>query len=57
MNKYVIFNIKTTSKEGNFEVNRCYSDFQILRKCFTKRWPGCFIPSIPEKKSLVKNYK
>ena len=52
--KYVVYNIKGFDKDGQFEVLRRYSNFYVLRSALLKRWPGCFIPPLPEKKTLVK---
>ena len=52
--KYVVYNIKGFDKDGEFEVLRRYSNFYVLRNVLLKRWPGCFIPPLPEKKTLVK---
>lgn len=36
--------------EGDFEVQKRYSDFFAFRKALQTRWPGVFIPSMPPKK-------
>ena len=49
-------NIKYTvtgqDSQGKFEVTRRYNEFHILHVTLTSRWPGCFIPCIPEKQIL-----
>ena len=40
-------------KKGTFEVVRRYKEFLIFRALLCKRYPGFFIPPIPEK--VVKN--
>lgn len=52
--KYVVYCIKGSDKDSPFEVYRRYSNFAVLRVALVKRWPGCFIPPLPEKKTLVK---
>lgn len=39
--------------EGNFEVKRRYSDFDKIRALLVLRWPGCYIPPLPPKKTIV----
>lgn len=40
--------------KGKFELARRYSEFDALRTLIKERWPGCFIPTLPEK-NLIKN--
>jgi hypothetical protein len=35
--------------EGKFEVLRRFKEFEALSKTLVERWPGCYIPCIPEK--------
>lgn len=56
INKYVIYSIRGNDNDGSFEVFRRYSDFNTLRKTMVKRWPGCFVPPIPEKKAVVNQF-
>lgn len=53
MHKYIVYTIKGSDKDGVFETYRRYSDFNVLKKFLVKRWPGCFVPAIPEKKAVV----
>lgn len=41
-------------KEDNSEIEivRKYSDFYALRQALVKRWPGCFVPPVPEKANI-----
>jgi sorting nexin-1/2 len=55
INKYVVYAIRGTDNDGSFEIYRRYSDFHNLRKTMVKRWPGCYVPPIPEKKAVVKH--
>ena len=38
---------------GTFEIRRRYNDFFHLREILKKKWPGLYIPPIPEKKLIV----
>jgi len=38
--------------DGRWEVQRRYNEFHILHVTLNERWPGCFIPCIPEKQIL-----
>ena len=33
-------------------MNRRYNEFLALRNALVERWPGCYIPCIPEKKTV-----
>ena len=37
-----------------FEIMRRYSDFFILRETFLNRWPGLYIPKLPERTPVAK---
>jgi len=43
-----------TDSKGNFEGNRRYKEFFLLRQVMVSNWPGIFIPNTPSKK-LVGN--
>jgi sorting nexin-1/2/sorting nexin-4 len=47
--KYVVYHIKGTDKNGSIDVFRRFNEFYKMRVALVKRFPGCFIPSIPEK--------
>ncbi len=51
--KYVVYTLKGIDLDGPFETYRRFSNFHYIREILVKRWPGCFIPPIPEKKTLV----
>ena len=38
---------------GPIEIQRRYSDFDSIRNLLIKRWPGCYIPSLPSKVKLA----
>jgi hypothetical protein len=50
--KHVIYKVKGTDRDGAYESFRRYSDFNTLRKVMQQRWPGCYIPPLPEKKAI-----
>ena len=45
----VKYNVTGIDSEGKFEVQRRYKEFDALRLTLLDRWPGCYVPSIPEK--------
>ncbi|CAD8057735.1 unnamed protein product [Paramecium sonneborni] len=47
--KFTQYMIKGTDNLGSFQVYRRYNDFFDLRANLIKKWPGCYIPPIPEK--------
>ena len=47
--KYTVYHIKGEDKNGAIEVYRRYNEFYKMRVALVKRYPGCFIPSIPDK--------
>ncbi|CAD8208222.1 unnamed protein product [Paramecium octaurelia] len=49
---YTQYQIKGIRKGEEFLINKRYNDFVILKEVFNRTWPGCFIPPIPQKKSL-----
>jgi hypothetical protein len=48
----VKYTVTGQDQEGKFEVVRRYNEFHILHTVLNERWPGCFIPCIPEKQIL-----
>jgi hypothetical protein len=47
------YTIQGQDSQGAFEVVRRYNEFFALRAALVERWPGCYIPCIPEKKTLA----
>jgi len=43
------YTVTGQDREGKFEVQRRYNEFHMLHLKLNERWPGCFIPCIPEK--------
>lgn len=48
----VKYTVTGQDQEGKFEIVRRYNEFHILHTVLNDRWPGCFIPCIPEKQIL-----
>lgn len=46
------YTVTGQDQEGKFEIVRRYNEFHILHTVLNDRWPGCFIPCIPEKQIL-----
>jgi sorting nexin-1/2 len=42
--------------EGLFEESRRYREFFALRNVLLSRWPGIYIPAIPEKQLVVRKF-
>lgn len=51
--KYILYTIRGADRKGNFEVLRRFSDFLALRTHLVVRWPGCYVPPVPPKKTMV----
>lgn len=50
---YVIkYTVSGVDNQGPFEVQRRYNEFLALNKSLNDRWPGCYIPCIPEKQLI-----
>lgn len=47
--KYAVYHIEGSDKNGQINVFRRFNEFYKMRVALVKRFPGCFIPSIPEK--------
>ena len=51
--KHVQYTIKGTDSLGEINIMRRYKDFTYLRKILVSNWPGCFVPQIPQKQTIV----
>jgi sorting nexin-1/2/sorting nexin-4 len=49
----VKYTVQGHDSHGAFEVVRRFNEFLALRNSLVERWPGCYIPCIPEKKTLA----
>ena len=50
---HIKYTVKGEDSEGPFEEVRRFREFYALRNVFIQRWPGVYIPAIPEKKLVV----
>ncbi len=51
-NKYVAYVVRGEDSLEGFEATRRYNEFHTLRQTICQRWPGLFVPCIPEKKAV-----
>lgn len=47
--KYTVYHIVGEDKNGPIDVYRRFNEFYKMRVALIKRFPGCFVPSIPVK--------
>lgn len=52
MHGHVRYLVCGVDSQGPFEDSRRFKEFFSLRKCLVERWPGIYIPAIPEKKFM-----
>lgn len=52
---HVKYTVNGVDDEGDFTEVRRFREFHALGQVLRTRWPGCYVPSIPEKKMLQKN--
>jgi hypothetical protein len=55
MGGHIVYTIKGVDRDGPFEECRRFKEFFALREVLITRWPGVYIPPIPEKKVVVSN--
>jgi hypothetical protein len=53
INGHIKYTITGEDVEGTFEEVRRFREFYALRSVLSQRWPGIYIPSLPEKKMVV----
>ena len=51
--KHVLYWIVGIDSVGKFETQRRYKEFFALRKAIVAQWPGCSVPQVPPKQSIV----
>lgn len=51
---HIKYKVTGVDSEGPFEEARRFKEFYALRNVLSQRWPGIYIPALPEKK-LVGN--
>ena len=49
---HVVYTVFGFDRQGKFEIFRRYSEFFQLRELFADRWPGLYIPPIPQKRTV-----
>jgi sorting nexin-1/2/sorting nexin-4 len=47
---HFVYTVTGVDDEGDFSEVRRFREFYSLAEVLRTRWPGCYIPSIPEKK-------
>lgn len=52
---HIRYTITGVDSDGTFEESRRYKEFFALRNTLAQRWPGVYIPAIPEKKLVGNN--
>jgi len=49
---HIKYTVSGVDSDGPFEETRRFSEFFALREALATRWPGVYIPAIPEKKMM-----
>ena len=49
---HIVYTVMGYDRQGKIEIERRFSEFEVLRQAFTERWPGLYVPPIPVKKAL-----
>ena len=52
---HVKYTVTGVDDEGDFTEVRRFKEFHALAQVLRTRWPGCYVPSIPEKQLLKQN--
>jgi hypothetical protein len=55
--KHHAYRLRGSDHYGEVEVFRRFKEFDKLRVIFTDRFPGLFVPPLPEKKKIVRFIK
>lgn len=55
VNGHIRYTVTGVDQDGPFEESRRYKEFFALRNTLAQRWPGVYIPAIPEKKLVGNN--
>lgn len=50
---HIKYRVTGEDSDGGFEETRRYREFFALRNVLLQRWPGIYIPAIPEKQLVV----
>jgi hypothetical protein len=52
---HIKYSVSGVDDEGDFTDVRRFREFHALGQVLRTRWPGCYVPSIPEKKVVGQN--
>jgi hypothetical protein len=52
MGQVIKYTVTGNDSEGKFECQRRYKEFDALHLSLLDRWPGCYVPAIPEKSAV-----
>lgn len=52
---HIKYKVSGIDSDGPFEETRRYKEFFALKNALQQRWPGIYIPAIPEKKLMGNN--
>ena len=52
---HIKYTVTGIDDEGDFSEVRRFREFHALGQVLKTRWPGCYVPSIPEKKLMNQN--
>lgn len=55
VNNIVKYTIQGEDNEGHFKCQRRFKEFFALSTMLRTRWPGCYIPGVPDKKLMGAN--
>ena len=55
VNNIVKYTIQGEDNEGTFRCQRRFKEFYALSTMLRTRWPGCYIPGVPDKKLMGAN--
>jgi len=54
ISKTTYYRLQGSDRDGPITVTRSHDDFIRIRNVLVKRWPGCYIPSVPPKRVMTK---
>ena len=53
MGKVTKYQVSGRDNNGDWTCQRRFNEFEALARCLNNRWPGCYIPAIPEKVAMT----
>ena len=54
---HIKYTVNGVDSDGSFTESRRFREFNTLREVLLNRWPGIYIPALPEKKLVVSRDK